>query len=177
MASGHVKRANRPNTWLHRPATRREDSPCQLGVVHTWHKADITLTSGNVPSGRAAWRRCPPVPSGRRAETPSRHPCSRDAHRAGCHRPPCAGDSPTSPCASPTVHVAGPSIQLKQIERIEKGLPAALTANGGPEHVEVRHSVRSTDDALPIDGDRLDPECLQRLGDQRHPVGPVTTVA
>ena len=25
MASGHVNRTNRPNTWLHRPATRRED--------------------------------------------------------------------------------------------------------------------------------------------------------
>src|SRR6476660_1467287 len=37
MASGHVNRTNRPNTWLHRPATRREDSPCQLGAVHTWH--------------------------------------------------------------------------------------------------------------------------------------------
>src|SRR6476660_5574318 len=40
MASGHVNRTNRPNTWLHRPATRREDSPCQLGAVHTWHIAD-----------------------------------------------------------------------------------------------------------------------------------------
>ena len=39
MASGHVNRANRPNTWLHRPATRREESPCQLGAVHTWHIA------------------------------------------------------------------------------------------------------------------------------------------
>ena len=39
MASGHVNRTNRPNTWLHRPATRREDSPCQLGAVHTWHIA------------------------------------------------------------------------------------------------------------------------------------------
>src|SRR6478735_8481805 len=39
MASGHVNRTNRPNTWLHRPATRREDSPCQLGAVHTWHFA------------------------------------------------------------------------------------------------------------------------------------------
>ena len=38
MASGHVNRARRPNTWLHRPALRREDSPCQLGAVHTWHK-------------------------------------------------------------------------------------------------------------------------------------------
>jgi hypothetical protein len=30
MASGPVCRTNRPNTWLHRPATQREDSPCQL---------------------------------------------------------------------------------------------------------------------------------------------------
>ena len=35
MASGHVNRTNRPNTWLHRPATQREESPCQLGAVHT----------------------------------------------------------------------------------------------------------------------------------------------
>src|SRR5215472_3204499 len=40
MASGHINRANRPNTWLHRPACRREEKPCQLGAVHTWHKAD-----------------------------------------------------------------------------------------------------------------------------------------
>ena len=39
MASGLVCRANRPNTWLHRPATQREDFPCQLGAVHTWHFA------------------------------------------------------------------------------------------------------------------------------------------
>ena len=36
MASGHVNRTQRPNTWLHRPSLRREDSPCQLGAVHTW---------------------------------------------------------------------------------------------------------------------------------------------
>jgi hypothetical protein len=42
-ASGHVNRANRPNTWLHRLRLQREDSPCQLGAVHTWHKADITI--------------------------------------------------------------------------------------------------------------------------------------
>ena len=40
MASGHANRANRPNTWLHRPATRREVLTCQPGAVHTWHKAD-----------------------------------------------------------------------------------------------------------------------------------------
>jgi hypothetical protein len=42
MASGHVNRT-RPNTWLHRPATRREDSPCQLGAVHTWHFCDVRI--------------------------------------------------------------------------------------------------------------------------------------
>jgi hypothetical protein len=36
MASGHVNRTNRPNTWLHRPACKREENPCQLGAVHTW---------------------------------------------------------------------------------------------------------------------------------------------
>jgi hypothetical protein len=37
MASGHVNRINRPNTWLHRPSLRCEDSSCQRGAVHTWH--------------------------------------------------------------------------------------------------------------------------------------------
>jgi len=52
MASGHVNRTNRPNTWLHRPSLdvntwlhrpslRREDSPCQPGAVHTWHLSDL----------------------------------------------------------------------------------------------------------------------------------------
>src|SRR5262245_48820464 len=36
MASGHVNRTNRPNTWLHRPTCKREEKPCQLGAVHTW---------------------------------------------------------------------------------------------------------------------------------------------
>jgi hypothetical protein len=33
MASGHVNRTNRPNTWLHRPSLRRDDSPCQPGAA------------------------------------------------------------------------------------------------------------------------------------------------
>ena len=41
MASGHVNRVNRPNTWLHRPSLRREVFPCQLGAVHTWHTASL----------------------------------------------------------------------------------------------------------------------------------------
>ena len=48
MASGHVNRINRPNTWLHRPSLRREDSSCQLGAVHTWHLADIEMAPINV---------------------------------------------------------------------------------------------------------------------------------
>ena len=48
MASGHVNRTNRPNTWLHRPSLRREESPCQSGAVHTWHKCEVRTESGNV---------------------------------------------------------------------------------------------------------------------------------
>jgi hypothetical protein len=48
MASGYVNRINRPNTWLHRPALLREENPCQSGAVHTWHLADIDVTSENV---------------------------------------------------------------------------------------------------------------------------------
>src|SRR5262245_36574622 len=48
MASGLVCRANRPYTWLHRPACKREEKPCQLGAVHTWHKADMPVVSLDV---------------------------------------------------------------------------------------------------------------------------------
>ena len=48
MASGHVNRTNRPNTWLHRPSLLREDSSCQLGAVHTWHKADMVTALSDV---------------------------------------------------------------------------------------------------------------------------------
>jgi len=41
MASGHVNRIKRPNTWLHRPMLQnREESSCQTGAVHTWHFSD-----------------------------------------------------------------------------------------------------------------------------------------
>ena len=43
-----VCRANRPNTWLHRPACKREENPCQLGAVHTWHKADMPIAPFDV---------------------------------------------------------------------------------------------------------------------------------
>src|SRR6266436_4927019 len=44
-----VCRANRPNTWLHRPACKREENPCQLGAVYTWHKADLPRWSATCP--------------------------------------------------------------------------------------------------------------------------------
>src|SRR6478609_5409934 len=48
MASGHANRAKRPNTWLHRPATRRQVLTCQPGAVHTWHLADIDADDEHV---------------------------------------------------------------------------------------------------------------------------------
>ena len=48
MASGHVNRTQRPNTWLHRPTLRREDSPCQLGAVHTWPLTDMPIALAHV---------------------------------------------------------------------------------------------------------------------------------
>ena len=52
MASGHVNRTNRPNTWLHRPTCVREENPCQLGAVHTWHDPDVPMRIANVGSLR-----------------------------------------------------------------------------------------------------------------------------
>jgi len=49
MASGHVNRSKRPNTWLHRPACGREESPCQLGAVHTWHSPDGLISVEGCP--------------------------------------------------------------------------------------------------------------------------------
>ncbi len=51
MASGHVNRTNRPNTWLHRPATRREDSPCQLGG--RGRDGDFSPPPAQIPAGAA----------------------------------------------------------------------------------------------------------------------------
>jgi hypothetical protein len=44
MASGHVNRTKRPNTWLHRPMLQNvKKSSCQPGAVHTWHIASFSL--------------------------------------------------------------------------------------------------------------------------------------
>ena len=62
MASGHVNRANRPNTWLHRPATKillANSEPSTHGTKRTYRdvryrsafggKADI---SQRLPNNR-----------------------------------------------------------------------------------------------------------------------------
>ena len=54
MASGHVNRINRPNTWLHRPSLQREDSSCQLGAVHTWPLASRLYFRDSVANGGKA---------------------------------------------------------------------------------------------------------------------------
>jgi hypothetical protein len=48
MASGHVNRTNRPNTWLLRPYLLREEIPCQPGAVHTWPKSEVPAFPWNV---------------------------------------------------------------------------------------------------------------------------------
>ena len=48
MASGHVNRANRPNTWLLRPPAAREESSCQPGAVHTWPIAPVAAVHNEV---------------------------------------------------------------------------------------------------------------------------------
>ena len=48
MASGHVNRISRPNTWLHRTMLLREVLTCQPGAVHTWHIADIDADAEHV---------------------------------------------------------------------------------------------------------------------------------
>jgi hypothetical protein len=56
MASGHVYRTERPNTWPHRPMLLSEDSSCQSRAVHTWPIAteiDVRFHVGERPqSGR-----------------------------------------------------------------------------------------------------------------------------
>ncbi len=49
MASGHLNRIYRPNTWPHRPSLRRKDFSCQPGAVHTWHEAAVVASSGTLP--------------------------------------------------------------------------------------------------------------------------------
>ena len=56
MASGHVNRTYRPNTWQHRPSLRREDSSCQPGAVHTWHFSDLALAPCDIEPDKCGGR-------------------------------------------------------------------------------------------------------------------------
>jgi hypothetical protein len=60
MASGHVNRIYRPNTWQHRPSLRREDFTCQPGAVHTWHETDMPTALSDVRSWGRAENICSP---------------------------------------------------------------------------------------------------------------------
>jgi hypothetical protein len=51
MASGQVYRAERPNTWPHRPMLLGEDSTCQPGAVHTW-PLDSNIRKGGRCNGK-----------------------------------------------------------------------------------------------------------------------------
>jgi hypothetical protein len=49
MASGHVSRIKRPNTWLHRPMLQNvKKALANPGAVHTWHLADTSALSVDV---------------------------------------------------------------------------------------------------------------------------------
>ena len=46
MASGHVHRTNRSNTWPHRPTgSETSETPCQGSAVHTWRAPGVPLTT------------------------------------------------------------------------------------------------------------------------------------
>ena len=53
MASGHVNRTSKAEHMAAptKPA-KREESSCQSGAVHTWHKADHKRGAANVCSRR-----------------------------------------------------------------------------------------------------------------------------
>src|SRR5262249_53195033 len=55
-ASGHEHRANRPNTWPHRPMLQREQSSCQPGAIHTMRVTDC-LVSFKIPQRNFRIRR------------------------------------------------------------------------------------------------------------------------
>jgi hypothetical protein len=52
MPSGHVNRANRPNTWLLRPTLQSENSPCQPDMAHSGDPGMSALTPLLGQSGR-----------------------------------------------------------------------------------------------------------------------------
>jgi len=50
MASGHECRINRPDTWLHQPASHQSQrKPLPTGSrPHTWHISDEPVSAGKV---------------------------------------------------------------------------------------------------------------------------------
>jgi hypothetical protein len=54
MASGHVNRINRPNTWLHRPMLQNvkkvlaNPEPSTHGTFRTWHNVRLESAFGDI---------------------------------------------------------------------------------------------------------------------------------
>ena len=90
MASGHVNRINRPNTWLHRPMLRREVLTCQPRGVQCRYSR-VPIPGGGRPAQPSQIRR-----SG------AQDGSSECDHRGGTRRTACpalASADPSSPGA------------------------------------------------------------------------------
>ena len=97
MASGHVNRKQRPNTWLLRPGLRREESPCQRGAVHTWHEIPVA------PNGKFRERNGRPSLISGREDTDFAWEAHAERGRTGSRVLDCArgcgrGVEPIIPC-------------------------------------------------------------------------------
>src|SRR6516225_6195698 len=101
MASGHVNRTKRPNTWLHRPTCVREESPCQPGAVHTWHFSDIASYGGMSAADDRSGQASHDFAGGNEKETAS---ASRNVWLRAGHR---RGRATSSGCAAQAGDAAG----------------------------------------------------------------------
>src|SRR5262245_16184951 len=55
MASGHVNRANKPNTWLQPTSCTAKKTLANREPSHTWHLVDILKTVTTGPLLNAKW--------------------------------------------------------------------------------------------------------------------------
>ena len=137
----------------------------------------IAAESGCSPgylSDPFAWRRCLQSRACKRAGTPVR-PQRHPGDRIG------AGPSQTGAVGSPSDHGGisrarhgDPSSKSKAYRNAAR---EARAPHCGPQQFKVQLAIRPAYDVLPIEGDRLHPECRQCLDDARHAVCPVVATA
>src|SRR5258708_20853027 len=114
MASGHVNRIYRPNTWLHRPSLRREDFSCQPGSVHTWQ---LVLQMSKIERRRKSRE-------GRILDDcDAATPCSSDTE--------VSGRSCGNQCGPSRPHAQNASAVLRNFRRQPKKTFATLSAQNG----------------------------------------------